>query len=64
MNWLVFIKKHGRLATLTSVQTPGRFGNIEISEEGKVSHFVEKPQGDGMWVNGGFLFWSQAFLTT
>lgn len=49
-----FHKKHGRLATLTSVQTPGRFGNIEISEEGKVSHFVEKPQGDGMWVNGGF----------
>ncbi len=49
-----FHKKHGKLATLTSVQSPGRFGNIEIAEDGKVGHFVEKPQGDGMWINGGF----------
>ncbi|MCX2494160.1 glucose-1-phosphate cytidylyltransferase [Pedobacter sp. PF22-3] len=49
-----FHKNHGRLATLTSIQTPGRFGNIEMDENGKVNHFVEKPQGDGMWINGGF----------
>lgn len=49
-----FHKSHGKLATLTSVQTPGRFGNIEMSENGSVDHFVEKPQGDGMWINGGF----------
>ncbi len=49
-----FHKSHGKLATLTSIQTPGRFGNIEMDEDGKVNHFVEKPQGDGMWINGGF----------
>ncbi len=49
-----FHKSHGKLATLTSIQTPGRFGNIEMDEVGTVNHFVEKPQGDGMWINGGF----------
>jgi glucose-1-phosphate cytidylyltransferase len=49
-----FHKSHGKLATLTSIQTPGRFGNIEMDDDGKVNHFVEKPQGDGMWINGGF----------
>lgn len=49
-----FHKSHGKLATLTSVQTPGRFGNIEMDAKGAVSHFIEKPQGDGMWINGGF----------
>lgn len=51
---LEFHKQHGRLATLTSVQIPGRFGNIEMDDDGNVNHFVEKPQGDGMWINGGF----------
>jgi glucose-1-phosphate cytidylyltransferase len=49
-----FHKKHGKLATLTSIQTPGRYGNIEIDDKGNVDHFVEKPEGDGMWINGGF----------
>jgi len=49
-----FHRSHGKLATLTSIQTPGRFGNIEMNEEGRVQYFVEKPQGDGMWINGGF----------
>lgn len=49
-----FHKNHGKLATLTSVQTPGRFGNIEIDPSGNVNHFVEKPAGDGVWINGGF----------
>ena len=51
---LAFHKSHGKIATLTSIQTPGRFGNIEIDANGTVDHFVEKPQGDGMWINGGF----------
>jgi len=51
---LEFHKQHGKLATLTSVQIPGRFGNIEMDADGTVNHFVEKPQGDGMWINGGF----------
>ena len=33
---------------------PGRFGNINMTDEGKIEHFVEKPQDDGMWINGGF----------
>lgn len=49
-----FHQSHNKLATLTSIQTPGRFGNIEMDENGSVKHFVEKPQGDGMWINGGF----------
>jgi len=49
-----FHQTNGKLATLTSIQTPGRFGNIEMDENGIVDHFVEKPKGDGMWINGGF----------
>ena len=45
---------HKRLATLTSIQVPGRFGNINIIEDGVVDNFQEKPHGDGMWINGGF----------
>jgi glucose-1-phosphate cytidylyltransferase len=49
-----FHRSHQKLATLTSVQTPGRFGSIEMNDQGEVDHFVEKPEGDGMWINGGF----------
>lgn len=49
-----FHKSHGKIATLTTVQTPGRFGNLNMDENGIVKHFVEKPTGDGMWINGGF----------
>jgi glucose-1-phosphate cytidylyltransferase len=48
-----FHKTHGKLATLTAVQPPGRFGALQI-EGTKVHSFLEKPQGDGAWVNGGF----------
>jgi len=48
-----FHKAHGKLATMTAIQPPGRFGSIEI-EGGAVKHFQEKPQGDGGWINGGF----------
>lgn len=49
-----FHKRSGKLATLTSIQLPGRFGNVETDGEGMVSSFQEKPHGDGMWINGGF----------
>ena len=49
-----FHQSHKKLATLTTIQIPGRFGNIEMGENGEVEHFIEKPQGDGMWINGGF----------
>ena len=48
-----FHRSHGRLATLTAVQPPGRFGVLNMDDE-RVSSFLEKPQGDGTWINGGF----------
>jgi glucose-1-phosphate cytidylyltransferase len=50
---------HKKLATLTSIQVPGRFGNINIIEDGVVDNFQEKPHGDGMWINGGFFVLEQ-----
>ena len=47
-------KTHGRLATVTSVQPPGRYGALQFGENASVSGFQEKPQGDGGWINGGF----------
>jgi glucose-1-phosphate cytidylyltransferase len=49
-----FHNKSGKLVTLTSVKIPGRFGNLDTDETGTVMHFEEKPDGDGMWINGGF----------
>lgn len=46
-------RKQGLLATVTAVQPPGRFGSLNITQ-GKVTGFVEKPHGDGGWINGGF----------
>ena len=44
----------GNLATLTAVQPPARFGALNLTGN-KVISFQEKPDGDGAWVNGGFL---------
>jgi len=46
-------RQHGKLATMTAVQPPGRFGALEF-EGNSVKSFIEKPQGDGGWINGGF----------
>lgn len=48
-----FHKKHGKAATITAVQPPGRFGVLSIEGE-IVKSFMEKPPGDGVWINGGF----------
>jgi glucose-1-phosphate cytidylyltransferase len=42
-----------RMATVTAVQPPGRYGNINIVDNA-VLNFQEKPQGDGSWINGGY----------
>ena len=52
---LAFHKTKGKIATLTSIQLPGRFGNLDIDENGNVLKFVEKPVDDGFWINGGFM---------
>jgi glucose-1-phosphate cytidylyltransferase len=46
-------KASGRLATVTAVQPPGRFGTLMMDGDA-VTYFTEKPKGDGGWVNGGF----------
>jgi glucose-1-phosphate cytidylyltransferase len=46
-------RREGRLATVTAVKPPGRFGALQI-DGARVSEFTEKPQGDGGWINGGF----------
>jgi glucose-1-phosphate cytidylyltransferase len=50
---LKFHKSHCKLATMTAVQPPGRFGALQLNGN-QIESFVEKPQGDGGWINGGF----------
>ncbi len=51
---IAFHRAHGKLATMTAIQPPGRYGAIELKANGHVSRFQEKPDGDGAWINGGF----------
>ena len=48
-----FHKKNKKLATVTAVKPAGRFGAIELKKN-LVTRFLEKPSGDGGWINGGF----------
>ncbi|MFF5865840.1 glucose-1-phosphate cytidylyltransferase [Pseudomonas sp. NPDC012596] len=48
-----FHHSHGKLATVTAVQPPGRYGALQ-REGNLVRGFSEKPRGDGGWINGGF----------
>jgi glucose-1-phosphate cytidylyltransferase len=52
-NLLSFHEHQGRLATVTAVRPPARFGVLE-SSNGLVTHFGEKRQADAGWINGGF----------
>ena len=53
-NLVKFHKKNGKLATVTSVQPSGRFGALTLDDRSNVISFLEKPGGDGGWINGGF----------
>ncbi len=58
-----FHREQKTLATLTAVQPPGRFGTFSLGQdETKISHFREKPHGDGAWVNGGFFVLEPAVM--
>lgn len=50
---LAFHRSHGKTATVTAVQPPGRYGSLNV-DRGAVLNFEEKPAGDGAWINGGF----------
>ena len=47
-------KNSGKMATLTAVNPPGRFGNLTIDADGAVRKFDEKPDRGNSWINGGF----------
>ena len=49
-----FHEAHGKEATVTAVQPPGRYGALSIGAGGLVQEFQEKPIGDKSWINGGF----------
>jgi len=52
-----FHKSHGKIATLTAIQAPSRYGVLDMSNNGKVSSFREKVQAE--WINGGFFVFNR-----
>ncbi|MEB3353210.1 MAG: glucose-1-phosphate cytidylyltransferase [Cyanobacteriota bacterium] len=59
---IAFHQQNGRQATLTAVQPPGRYGSLQLGEDGSVHGFQEKPEGDGGWINGGFFVLDPAVI--
>ncbi len=57
-----FHQAHGKLATITAVQPPGRYGALQL-ENDWVRGFMEKPRGDGGLINGGFFVLSPDCLS-
>jgi glucose-1-phosphate cytidylyltransferase len=51
---LAFHRAHGRVATVTAVRPPARFGGLQLKED-RVTEFAEKPEISEGWINGGFL---------
>jgi glucose-1-phosphate cytidylyltransferase len=58
---LAFHRAHGRLATVTAVRPPARFGDLLI-DDGRVTNFEEKPQAGEGWINGGFFVFEPKVL--
>ncbi len=56
-----FHKNHGKIATVTAVHPPSRFGGLDISSSGQVETFEEKPK-DPSWVSGGFFIFEPAIF--
>ena len=59
---VAFHRAHGKIATVTAVHPPGRFGELAVTNGGRVEHFIEKPQASGGWISGGFFVFSRAVL--
>ena len=51
---VAFHRAHGRVATVTAVRPPARFGSLVLDGGGRVREFSEKPQAGEGWINGGF----------
>lgn len=59
---IAFHRAHGKWATVTAVQPPGRYGAIDRDDRNQVTGFTEKPRGDGGLINGGFFVLSPRCL--
>ena len=60
---IAFHREAGAGGTVTAVQPPGRFGSLTLRPGGiDIEHFMEKPRGDGGWVNGGFFVFEPEVL--
>ena len=59
---LKFHLKHNKIATLTAVRPPARFGALKISSKEIVTYFKEKSSLDEGWINGGFFVMEPEFL--
>ena len=51
---VAFHQAHGKRCTLTAVQPSARFGALDLTDTDGIRSFLEKPKGDGAWINGGF----------
>ncbi|MBX2811307.1 MAG: glucose-1-phosphate cytidylyltransferase [Myxococcales bacterium] len=51
---LEYHRERQKLATLTAIQPPGRFGALDLDDHNTIHKFMEKPKGDKAWINGGF----------
>lgn len=51
---LKFHNENNKMVTVTAVQPSGRFGALNLDSQDLVSSFLEKPKGDGAWINGGY----------
>jgi glucose-1-phosphate cytidylyltransferase len=61
---IAFHRSHGKRATLTAVQPPGRYGSLGFndSDDRFIQQFQEKPEGDGAWINGGYFILDPSVL--
>lgn len=59
---IAFHRQSGTKATLMAVKPPGRFGSVSLGTDSRVASFIEKPLGDGGWINGGFFVLQTAVL--
>lgn len=59
---LDFHKSHGKIATMTIIRPPGRFGELELGDNSEISYFKEKPKISKGWINGGFFVFNRNFF--
>lgn len=57
-----FHKSHGKIATMTIIRPPGRFGELEVNDKSDVLYFKEKPKMSKGWINGGFFIFKRNFF--